>query len=281
MRRKKSELIIETKIDDIVTCTESKIDSKVARNEETESVGKAISREKPPPEKLGNYHENQRNIYDIENDNNEENRLIIKDTNNKNNNNEDDRLHVNDSNIEIGNNKTPVKSNRDKLAFILGDSIVKDVDGYLLAKGLSPNKKFNVKVRSFSSAETIDIKGYTKPTKRDFNPDLYILHVGTNDLSLNDIPEVIPSHIIDTAISMVTEKTKIIVSNIFPRSDKYKEKGEILSKMINKACHKESIPVINHNSINSKRILNQSKLHFNNFRNSVLLKILFFLTNLI
>ena len=276
MLRKKSELIIETKIHDIVTCTESKIDSKVARNEETESVGKAISREKPPPEKLGKYHENQRNIYDIENDNNEENRLIIKDTNNKNNNNEDDCLHVNGSNIEIDNNKTPVKSNRDKLAFILGDSIVKDVDGYLLTKGLSPNKKINVKVRPFLSAETIDIKGYTKPTKRDFNPDLYILHVGTNDLSLNDTPEVIPSHIIDTAISMVTEKTKIIVSNIFPRSDKYKEKGEILSKMINKACHKENIPVINHNSISSKRLLNRSKLHFNNFRNSVLLKMLFF-----
>ena len=49
MLRKKSELIIEIKIHDIVTCTESKIDSKVARNEETESVGKAISREKPPP----------------------------------------------------------------------------------------------------------------------------------------------------------------------------------------------------------------------------------------
>ena len=272
MLQKKSELIIETKIDDIVTCTESKIDSKVARNEETESV----SREKPPPEKLGKYHENQRNICDIENDNNEENRLIIKDTNNKNNNNEDDCLYVNGSNIEIGNNKTPVKSNRDKLAFILGDSIVKDVDGYLLTKSLSPNKKINVKVRPFLSAETIDIKGYTKLTKRDFNPDLYILHVGTNDLSLNDKPEVIPSHIIDTAISMVTEKTKIIVSKIFPRSDKYKEKGEILNKMINIACHKENIPVINHNSINSKRLLNRSKLHFNNFCNSVLLKMLFF-----
>ena len=30
----------------------------------------------------------------------------------------------------------------------------------------------------------------TKPTKRDFKPDLYILHVETNDLSLDDTPEV-------------------------------------------------------------------------------------------
>ena len=50
---------------------------------------------------------------------------------------------------------------------------------------------FIVKVRPFSSARTIDMEEYTKPTKRDFNPDLYMLHVGTNDLSLNDMPELI------------------------------------------------------------------------------------------
>ena len=33
----------------------------------------------------------------------------------------------------------------------------------------------------------------TRPTKRDFNPDLYILHIGTNDLLLDDTPEVISS----------------------------------------------------------------------------------------
>ena len=50
------------------------------------------------------------------------------------------------------------------------------------------------------------MEDYTKPTKRDFNPDLYILHVGTNDLSLDDTPEVISSRIIDTAKSLMTEK---------------------------------------------------------------------------
>ena len=40
---------------------------------------------------------------------------------------------------------------------------------------------------------------YTKPTKRDLNSDLYILHVGTNDLSLDDTAEVTSSRIKDTA----------------------------------------------------------------------------------
>ena len=78
------------------------------------------------------------------------------------------------------------------------------------------------------------------------------------------------------------EKNKIIVSNIVPRGDKYKEKGEIFNKVITEACHKENIPVINHNNINPKRHLNRSKLHFNNYGNSQsLLKILeIFLSNL-
>ena len=62
-----------------------------------------------------------------------------------------------------------------------------------------------LKVRPFSSAKTVDMEIYAKPTKRDFNPDLYILHVDTNDLSLDDTPEVISSRIIDTK-SLMTEK---------------------------------------------------------------------------
>ena len=134
----------------------------------------------------------------------------------------------------------------------------------------------------FSSAETIDMEDYTKPTKRDFNPDLYIIHIGTNDLSLDDTPEVISSRIIDTAKSLMTEKNKVVISNIVPRGDKYKEKGEILSKVLNEACSKENIPVINHNNINPKRHLNRSKLHFNNYGNSIFVKnIRNFLSNLI
>ena len=57
-----------------------------------------------------------------------------------------------------------------------------------------------------------------------------------------------------------------------PRGDKYKEKGEILSKVINEASHEEKIPVINHNNINSKTHLNRSMLHFNKCINSVFVK---------
>ena len=90
------------------------------------------------------------------------------------------------------------------------------------------------------------------------------------------------SRIIDTAKSLMTEKNKLVILNIVPRGDKYEEKGEILSKVINEACHKENIPVINRNNINPQRHLNRSKFHFNNYRNSVFVKnIRNFLNNLI
>ena len=62
-----------------------------------------------------------------------------------------------------------------------------------------------------------------------------MLHIGTNDLSLDDKPEVISRRIIDTAKSLMTEKNKMVISIIVPRGDKYKEKGKMLSKVINEA----------------------------------------------
>ena len=44
---------------------------------------------------------------------------------------------------------------QNKLAFIVGGSLLKDVDGYLLTGSL--DKKFIVKVRRFSSAKTEDM----------------------------------------------------------------------------------------------------------------------------
>ena len=84
-----------------------------------------------------------------------------------------------------------------KFAFIIGDTIVKDVDGYLLTG--SVNIKFIAKVRLFLSGKPLDMRDYIKPTERDFSPSLYIIHIDTNDLFLEDIPKIISKRIIKTA----------------------------------------------------------------------------------
>ena len=56
----------------------------------------------------------QINFHDSENDNNEENQLIVAETNIANNNNEDNRIRNNGSNAENGIIKSTVKSSHFK-----------------------------------------------------------------------------------------------------------------------------------------------------------------------
>ena len=70
----------------------------------------------------------------------------------------------------------------------------------------------------------------------------------------------------------MTEKSKIIISNIGQEEINIKGNGEMLSRVINEACREENIPMTNHKNINPKRHLNQSKFHFNNYGNSVFVK---------
>ena len=79
--------------------------------------------------------------------------------------------------IEIVNRKSIQVSNTKTLTFILGASMVRNVDGYLV----SINRRYVAKAREFSLAKTTDTKDYIKPTKIDFDPILHILHIGTND----------------------------------------------------------------------------------------------------
>ena len=134
-------------------------------------------------------------------------------TNNINNNSKENNIN---SNGGDNTNASKQKQTR-KTAFIIGDSMVKKIDGYLLTS--SVNHKYIVKVRPFLSAKTIDMLDYIKPTKRDFNPDVYLLHVGTNDLSSSKSPEQISMDILNLAYSLKLDNNTVIVSSIVPRDD--------------------------------------------------------------
>ena len=83
----------------------------------------------------------------------------------------------------------------EKNVVILGDSIVKHVNGWEIAKKL-PNCK--VYAKSFSGAKVRCMKDYLKPSLRQ-NPDHVVLHVGTNDLDSDKDPELIAKSIVDLA----------------------------------------------------------------------------------
>lgn len=98
-------------------------------------------------------------------------KTIIKTFKVTNNISKDNRLRNSGSNIENVNHKSTLKSNQCIFALILGDSMVKDDDGYFLMGSI--NRELIVKVTAFSTGKIIDIEDHTISTKRDFNPDLY------------------------------------------------------------------------------------------------------------
>ena len=95
--------------------------------------------------------------------------------------------------------------------------MVKKTDGYLLTSSI--NHRYIVKVRPFPLAKTIDMVDYIKPTQRDFNPDVYLLHVGANDLSSKKFPEQISLDILNLANSLKLDNNTVIVSSTVPCGD--------------------------------------------------------------
>ena len=73
--------------------------------------------------------------------------------------------------------------------------MIKKIDGYLRTSFV--NYKYIVETRLFISAKTVDIFEYIKPMQKDFNPDVYIQHVGANNLLFNKSQEQISLDILN------------------------------------------------------------------------------------
>ena len=159
-------------------------------------------------------------------------------------------------------NASPSKTK--KSAFILGDSMVKKVNGFYLTKDIK--HKFLVKVRSFSSAKTRCMYDHAKPTIREVNPEHIILHVGTNDLNSEKTASQISNSIIDLANSLKNETNNIHVSLIVPWNDNLNNKVNEVNNCLINMCEQRNIKIINHSdTIDRSRHLNESHLHLNRY----------------
>ena len=87
--------------------------------------------------------------------------------------------HEKNENGNVGGQNTNDRKGKPNI-FIMGDSMVKKLNGYLLTKKIK--HKGIVKVRPFTTAKVSCMQDHVKPTIRDINPQQIILHVGTNDL---------------------------------------------------------------------------------------------------
>ena len=89
--------------------------------------------------------------------------------------------------------------------------------------------------------KTID---YIKPTQRDLKPDIFVVHVETNDLLLNKSPKEISEDIIILAESMKTENNKIIVSRIVCYADSFREIVDEANAHLEEICVEKDIALI-------------------------------------
>ena len=144
--------------------------------------------------------------------------------------------------------------------FIIGDSIVKNVNGYLLTKKL--RRKKLIKVRSFSGAKVICMYDHVKPTIREFNPNHIIFHVGTNELKSSKTASQISRSVIDLAPSLKSEANAVTISLIVPRKDNNKAQ-ELNSRLINMCGERDTTFNDHTDTIDTERHLNESKVHLN------------------
>ena len=123
------------------------------------------------------------------------------------------------------------RKNKLPVTIILGDSIVKDVNGWKLS---DENNK--VVVKHFSGAKKKkDMESYIIPTLKQ-NPETIIIHSETNDLESHSSPEGITRDIINLKTSCKTQTNKVILSDIVPRYDTLNEKTTRVNKCLERKC---------------------------------------------
>ena len=157
--------------------------------------------------------------------------------------------------------KDKVLPETNKNVYILGDSMVKHVEGWKLKQSLGANH--NVYVRSFSGAKVKCMKDYVKPCIREHDPDYVILHVGTNELKSESTPERIAKSVVDICKNIQTDQRTVSISGIVPRNDNFNNKAMEVNKELLKLCEKENLLFIDNSNINPKTHLNGSKIHLN------------------
>ena len=99
------------------------------------------------------------------------------------------------------------------LVIILGNSMVKHINGWEVSKRLQSDCR--VYVKWLSDARAKYMKDYMKPSLRE-NLDHFILHVDTNDLSTERSPKLIAKSIVNLSIATALKGKScyVIVSNI-------------------------------------------------------------------
>ena len=112
------------------------------------------------------------------------------------------------------------KNGKKKRVFILGDSILKHINGYEITKKLDNCKVY---VKSFSGGKIKCMEDYAQSTIRT-NSDCKVIHVlSSNDLSSKKESTEVSSAIVDLALKLKSDTFQILVSHLTTLNDLYRK----------------------------------------------------------
>ena len=104
---------------------------------------------------------------------------------------------------------------------------------------------------------------------KDQNPDVIILHYGTNDLRKTESVNSIASNILrilEIAASLSTDSNAVIVSCLTPKMDQSFRLNEVLKS----GTSSRNIGFVDHSNIDGKSHLNRSNIHLNRKGSAIL-----------
>ncbi|XP_068757466.1 uncharacterized protein [Montipora capricornis] len=153
------------------------------------------------------------------------------------------------------------KTNDDRTTVIVGDSIIKNVQGIKLAKAVG----HRVVVKPFPGATIRDMRSHVVPTIEK-KPDQICPHVGTNDLK-SSTPNDVADAIIELAREVeVASESEIVLSELIARNDDYSDAVKAVNKRLKQLCKQNNWKLITSNG------LNKGGLHLNREGNELLQK---------
>ena len=165
-------------------------------------------------------------------------------------------------NVNTGEKESTESTSKPKTKYrsttIIGDSIIRDIKQHRIRKNLPGNKIF---IKSFSGATTECLNRYVKPSLR-YQPDLIIIHGGSNDLRSEKTSRQIAEEISKLAGSVKSDENDVIISGIVRRNDDLHTKGLQVNDFVKLFCSDNNIGFLDNSCIESKH-LTSSGLHLN------------------
>ena len=171
-------------------------------------------------------------------------------------------------NKEIENLSSQQKKSDEKRVFIVGDSIIKNINGHDVS---GKTEHCRVYIRPSLGAKVRCMEDHIKLVIRD-NPDDVVFHIGTNDVPSDKSAEDIAKSIVELALSAKSASCDVSISNIVVRKDGHQNKCQEVNYHLKEICIEKNINLIDHSKNIKPQHLNKLRLHLTKKGTSILSK---------